>query len=176
VAHHLRGLGVRPGEPVGVLMRREPGLVIALLGILKAGGAYVPMDPAYPEERLYFTLNDARCRFLLSPPDLAASLDLSGTHVLSPDEPAIADRPETNPLSAGLDARQIASVIYTSGSTGRHVPISNPRRPPGFWPRPQSVSISRSSNCSCRSVSARRWSWSRTCSNCLMRRLRLKSA
>ncbi|HEY0856189.1 MAG TPA: condensation domain-containing protein, partial [Albitalea sp.] len=48
LARHLRRLGVRPDTRVGVCMRRDEQMVVALLAILKAGGAYVALDPDYP--------------------------------------------------------------------------------------------------------------------------------
>ncbi len=37
-------IGVQPGEPVAVLMKRSIEAVIAILAVLKARGAYVPLD------------------------------------------------------------------------------------------------------------------------------------
>lgn len=36
------------------------------LGIMKAGGAYVPIDPAYPESRLQYILEDAQIKVLVT--------------------------------------------------------------------------------------------------------------
>jgi len=33
-------------------------MLVGLLGILKAGGGYVPLDPAYPQERLTYMLEE----------------------------------------------------------------------------------------------------------------------
>ncbi len=44
---------------VGTLFPRVPESVVAALAVLKAGGAYLPLDPAYPDDRLLFTLADA---------------------------------------------------------------------------------------------------------------------
>ena len=60
LARYLRTLGVRPDSLVGLCMERSLELVIGLLGILKAGGACVPLDPALPQERLAFMLEDTR--------------------------------------------------------------------------------------------------------------------
>src|SRR5688572_27504853 len=62
LAHHLRRIGVGPEVPVGVLARRSPDAVVASLAVLKAGGCYLPMDPAYPDDRLIYTLEDSGTR------------------------------------------------------------------------------------------------------------------
>ncbi|HEU4556219.1 MAG TPA: amino acid adenylation domain-containing protein, partial [Longimicrobium sp.] len=56
LAHHLRALGVGPEARVGICVERGPEMVMGMLAVLKAGGAYLPLDPAYPEERLRYTL------------------------------------------------------------------------------------------------------------------------
>src|SRR5690606_36317499 len=62
VAHWLLERGVRPDEPVGVLLERRPELVVAMLGVLKAGAAYLPLDPVYPERRNQAVVADAGAR------------------------------------------------------------------------------------------------------------------
>ncbi|HEX6287623.1 MAG TPA: amino acid adenylation domain-containing protein, partial [Herpetosiphonaceae bacterium] len=121
LAHHLRGLGVRPEAVVAVYMERAPELIVSLLGILKAGGVYLPLDPAYPAQRLAFMLADARPSVLLTQRRLAASVPAVGDQAMrivcvddwelleqtGADSPAMAIRPD-----------QLAYIIYTSGSTG----------------------------------------------------------
>ena len=34
-------------------------MVVGLLAVLKTGAAYLPIDPAYPDERVRYILNDA---------------------------------------------------------------------------------------------------------------------
>ncbi|MCF1496581.1 amino acid adenylation domain-containing protein, partial [Agrobacterium vitis] len=75
LAHHLRGLGVRPDDRVAICVERSLDMVVALLAVLKAGGAYVPLDPDYPAERLAFMLADSAPRLLLTTPHLAARLE-----------------------------------------------------------------------------------------------------
>jgi len=52
LAHHLIGLGVGDGCPVGLHLGRGLHDLVALLGILKAGGAYVPIDVGQPVARI----------------------------------------------------------------------------------------------------------------------------
>jgi non-ribosomal peptide synthetase component F len=66
VARHLRSLGVGPEVPVGIRVQRSTDMNFSLLGILKAGGAYLPLDPAYPNERLLFMLDDLGAPVLLT--------------------------------------------------------------------------------------------------------------
>ena len=60
VAAHLRALGVRPDDVVGLCVERSLELVVGLLGILKSGAAFVPLDPHFPTARLAYMLNDVR--------------------------------------------------------------------------------------------------------------------
>ncbi len=48
LAHHLRGLGIGPGDLVALAVERSLAMIPALLGILKSGASYLPLDPAYP--------------------------------------------------------------------------------------------------------------------------------
>ena len=74
LARHLRAAGVRPGVPVGLCLPRSLDMVVAILGVAKAGGAYLPLDPAYPAERLAFTLEDSRVPVLVTTRELLAAL------------------------------------------------------------------------------------------------------
>jgi amino acid adenylation domain-containing protein/FkbM family methyltransferase len=121
LAHHLAARGVGPEARVGIVARRAPETVVALLAVLKAGGAYVPLDPAYPAERLRFMLRDSGARTVVCagglPPGLEAE-GVPGLLDLDAEADAIAARPAHPPrVEAGADA--LAYVVYTSGSTGR---------------------------------------------------------
>ncbi|HEX8185025.1 MAG TPA: condensation domain-containing protein, partial [Blastocatellia bacterium] len=120
IAHYLRSVGVGPEVVVGVLMERRAEMVIGLLGILKAGGAYLPLDPAYPNERLAFMLQDASVEILLTQRDLLAILgeEVSVAVCLDSDWEEIARHNDSDPRSAVMPDN-IAYMIYTSGSTGR---------------------------------------------------------
>ena len=115
LAHHLRGLGIRPESLVAVCLERSPAMLTALLGVLKSGGAYVPIDPSYPVDRVAWVLEDSRASVLLTESHLAASLPLPG---IALDRLDLSGESAANlePL-AGPD--NLAYVIYTSGSTGR---------------------------------------------------------
>jgi amino acid adenylation domain-containing protein len=120
VADALRGRGVLPGDRVGVCLDRDVDLVVVLLGVLKAGAAYVPMDPAYPAERLTYTVTDAGVRLVIS----TSFPEVAGVTVLRPSQLSTVDT--ESDADAGVD--DIAYVIYTSGSTGRPKGVAVPHR------------------------------------------------
>ncbi|HVQ95878.1 MAG TPA: amino acid adenylation domain-containing protein, partial [Mycobacteriales bacterium] len=123
IAHHLRGLGVRPDDLVGVCLDRDADLVPVLLGVLKSGAAYLPLDPAQPAERLAFMLADGAAPVLITSSAQAARVagDFTGALVVldrDADRAALAGQPADDPVPAG-GPENLAYVIYTSGSTGR---------------------------------------------------------
>ncbi len=120
LAHYLLSLGVKPDLLVGICVERSVEMVVGLLGILKAGGAYVPVDPAYPQERLSYILNDSQIPVLLTQQTLVDRLSEHQVHVvcLDTDWGIIAQKSGENPAS-GVQVSNLAYVIYTSGSTGQ---------------------------------------------------------
>ncbi|HEX2190263.1 MAG TPA: amino acid adenylation domain-containing protein, partial [Longimicrobiaceae bacterium] len=122
LAHHLRALGVGPDVRVAVCVERWMETVVALLAVLKAGGGYVPLDPAHPEDRLRYLLDDSAPAALLTRAPLAAPFAGAGVPVVDLGDHAAWDAHRaSNPDRAGVGAwpEQLAYVIYTSGSTGR---------------------------------------------------------
>lgn len=126
LARHLLGQGVQPGALIGLLMPRSVNAIVGLLGILRAGAAYVPLDPAYPETRNQFIIQDAGITTLLTSESLQHTL--SGTQSIP-----IESIPITTASSAQTSRDTLPStvaaepcyVIYTSGSTGtpKGVPV-----------------------------------------------------
>ncbi|TQF02732.1 amino acid adenylation domain-containing protein [Kitasatospora acidiphila] len=122
LARLLVGRGVGPESVVAVLMERGVELVVALLAVVKAGGAYLPVDPAYPDDRIGYTLGDAGARLVLTCAELAGRLGGFGVEVVALDEPSVVG--ELAALDGGavecvVSPGHPAYVIYTSGSTGR---------------------------------------------------------
>ncbi|GIH93335.1 non-ribosomal peptide synthetase [Planobispora siamensis] len=102
--------GVRPGDVVGVCLPRSIEMITSLLAVWRAGAAYLPLDPADPDERLAFSMEDAAVTHVITRRELPA--ELRGTAI----DPGAAAAPVNAPVEAGpADA---AYVITTSGSTG----------------------------------------------------------
>ncbi len=120
LAHHLQARGVGPDILVALCIERTLDMAVGILGILKAGGAYVPIDPAYPEERLRFLLEDTRAPVLLTQESMLAQLPTADAEVvcMDSDRSAIDEHPRTAPRSS-VSPSNLVYVIYTSGSTGK---------------------------------------------------------
>ncbi|MFP2933494.1 condensation domain-containing protein, partial [Pyxidicoccus sp. 3LG] len=122
LAHWLRARGVGPEVRVALCLERGVDMVVAVLAVLKAGGAYVPMDPAYPQERLAFMLQDCGARVVLTQSHLKARVQGAGVEAAFLDDAAVREQlarePQANPRHVS-SPEHLAYVIYTSGSTGR---------------------------------------------------------
>ncbi len=115
LAHHLIALGAGPEQLVALRLPRGADMIVAMLAVWKTGAGYLPLDPALPEDRVRFLLDDARPALVL---DEAMLRSAPGT---GPDtDPCDADR------LAPLDPHNTAYVIYTSGSTGRPKGVAVP--------------------------------------------------
>ncbi|MBC3190436.1 AMP-binding protein [Pseudonocardia sp. C8] len=67
----LAGLGVVPGDRVGVYLGNCPQFLIAMVGILKAGAVHVPINPMFRGHELHYELVDAGVTVLLAQDTLA---------------------------------------------------------------------------------------------------------
>jgi len=127
LAHHLRGLGVRPESLVAILLDRSPETAIAVVATVKAGGSWLPIEPANPGERIAAMLRDSGATVLLTTaaqlerlPGLPGvpDLPLPSERVLRLDEEGFSGESTAPPVPFAIDPDHLAYVIYTSGSTG----------------------------------------------------------
>ncbi len=119
LALHLRTRrGVRPGDAVGLVLKRSELMPPVMLGVLMAGAAYVPIDPRHPRPVVDGMLADAGVRVLLVDSDSAAHAATFQGEVLVTDVELDELPPAAAPLPATSD-EELAYVIFTSGSTGR---------------------------------------------------------
>ncbi|NER63590.1 amino acid adenylation domain-containing protein, partial [Pseudomonas sp. MAFF212427] len=118
LAHHLIELGVRPDDRVAVLACRGLQTLVALVAVLKAGAGYVPVDPAHPDDRVRYLLEDSAPVVVLAQQALTGRLPPMHVPVVALDRPGWPQRHD-NPQVPGLSPTNLAYVIYTSGSTGQ---------------------------------------------------------
>jgi amino acid adenylation domain-containing protein len=117
VAGYLMQLGVEPGGTVAICMERSFDEIVTALGIMRAGAAYVPLDPAWPDSRLRFAVNDSGATVLVARAALLNRLQVKALGI-DPrrDAEAIATAPDA--VRTPIQTESVAYVIYTSGSTG----------------------------------------------------------
>ena len=66
----LRSRGLRPGDPVGIMLPNVPHFPVFYYGVLRAGGAVVPMNPLLKAREVAHYLSDS-----------GASLEIGRAHV-----------------------------------------------------------------------------------------------
>ncbi|MGZ4123447.1 MAG: amino acid adenylation domain-containing protein, partial [Tumebacillaceae bacterium] len=118
MAQMLRQAGVRPNQLVAVVMEKGWEPIVAVLGVLMAGGAYLPVDPALPQERLWFLLEHSEVRHVLTQSWLESRLEWPDDvqrHCVDGDA---WDTYEPVMPEVVQGAEDLAYVIFTSGSTG----------------------------------------------------------
>ncbi len=107
VAASLVKRGVKPGDRVAFLLKRDYRLFPALFGISKAGAAFIPVDPAYPKDRVDYILEDSAAAYVITSEETGEGLNI--------DELMRGGGAE--PVKVLQDAT--AYLIYTSGTTGK---------------------------------------------------------
>lgn len=135
LAAHLRGLGVAPGDRVGLLLDNSVEMVAGLWAVLRVGAVAMPFNPQTKADKLAGMLARTRARLLLGQPTLAVAwrnardMESAGWQVLVADprwqgEPGeLAWPPADAPQAAAgddaaPDADALAVIIHTSGTTG----------------------------------------------------------
>lgn len=145
LAHYLQAAGVGSTQTearVGLCMERSIEMIVGILAILKVGGVYVPLDPAYPEQRLHWMVEDAGVAILLTQEQFRRRIPVQEVQVITLNHDcaihgastqadgqgaALARQTGTN-LGRAIDPDQAAYIMYTSGSTGRPKGVVVPHR------------------------------------------------
>jgi len=115
VAGGLRGLGVKPGDRVGLYAASSLDWVIAYLGLLRAGAVLVPMNPDYHSAEVTHIVNDSDPALVIADAQRASTVSELGRRVVP-----LEDLPrDAAPPMPQLNADSLAAIMYTSGTTGR---------------------------------------------------------
>jgi amino acid adenylation domain-containing protein len=133
----LVAVGVKPGDRVGIYLRKSIDTVASIFGVLKTGAAYVPVDPSAPPVRNGYILANCSVKVVVTEKVFEAALK----HQLEPENA----HPELLVISASGGGRGLAEllgtlegpspalrtatvftgpddlayILYTSGSTGK---------------------------------------------------------
>ncbi|PUZ30102.1 amino acid adenylation domain-containing protein [Chitinophaga costaii] len=113
----LEHCNIQPGNRVGILLERSAHTIIAMLAVMRVNAVFVPIDISLPEQRIYYMLETAQCKALVTVAD--NMFEYTGL-----DIPVFAIDIQLETLSAPMDqpfagnAGDPAYILFTSGSTG----------------------------------------------------------
>jgi fatty-acyl-CoA synthase len=139
----LYGLGLRPGNRVGVLSGNRIELLDAFFAAGKSGVVLVPLNTKLTVPELEYIIRDCSLKVLMYDEDhretvrrLRSRVDVE--HWIAFDEPAIPDHPDFGELvltrGTGSSVRRRCRpedpycLLYTSGTTGRPKGVITPHR------------------------------------------------
>jgi long-chain acyl-CoA synthetase len=124
VAGWLRERGMRPGDPVGIMLPNVPHFPVFYYGVLRAGGAIVPMNPLLKAREVAHYLGDSGASLVLAwetaADEAAGGAERAGASAVTISA-ATLDSVATWTPSPGVAPRaddDTAVILYTSGTTG----------------------------------------------------------
>ena len=122
----LHDRGVKPGDPVGIMLPNTPEFAIAYFGVVRAGGIVVPMNPLLKSREVAYYLGDSGAGLLFAWHDFA---DEARTGAQQAEADAVVVEPSgfDGLLASGPPAEDMvdrheddtAVILYTSGTTGQ---------------------------------------------------------
>ena len=107
-------------QHVGLLFDPDVDAISTMLGVLLAGHVYVPLDPADPQPRIRFVLQDSQARAILTTSrhaELATRVAPDDCPVVTVD--TLSGETRDVGRDPGVDLDAPAYLLYTSGSTGQ---------------------------------------------------------
>lgn len=103
VAHYLISQKIKKGEFITLKVNRVKEFFAGFIGAQKAGLGYVPVDPAYPEDRIEYMIEDSKSKITLTEKLIS--------EIISKEK-------DDSPINM-CEVNSPAYMIYTSGSTGK---------------------------------------------------------
>ncbi|MBE9212893.1 amino acid adenylation domain-containing protein [Plectonema cf. radiosum LEGE 06105] len=120
LAHYLKSIGVKTQTKVGIYLQRSEKILITLLAILKAGGTYIPLDPAFPQERLIYMIENSGVNFLITDSKTSPLTEIQRKTLINLDcDRELIEQKSHSNLAPQTTPNHLAYIIYTSGSTGK---------------------------------------------------------
>lgn len=121
-AAHLTAIGVRPGDPVGIIGANAVEWVVWAFAVLRAGGVIVPFNERFVAGELAYLIETVEPRAIIADaPRLEVISPVIGnaTPVAMESAPSFRDGPPTGWVEPRVASDSLAQIIFTSGTTGR---------------------------------------------------------
>ncbi|MDT8298386.1 MAG: AMP-binding protein, partial [Spirochaetaceae bacterium] len=127
VASHLRSIGVRKGDKIGVTGKNSPEWALAYLGIMFAGGIVIPLDYGLKNEEISGLIDVAGVKILFCDEEKYDSFSngsLDALYSLSPEKSGyildlMSQTGEYTGETEMPSGEDLAAILFTSGTTGR---------------------------------------------------------
>lgn len=118
-AHYLVEKGVKPGEPVAIMLEPSLPFYVGLFGAMKMGAVAVPLFTLFGPDGLRLRVEDCKPRLLLTNKEKASLAEsIPGITVTVADQAfmdSLVSYPET--FECHTKASDLAALQYTSGTT-----------------------------------------------------------
>lgn len=109
--------GAKTGEPVAILVRNGPGVVVASYGVMASGAAEFVVDLNLGPEDIAYAMKIMGVRRAIAEREQIARIAALGLDVMALED--ILVRPARDVASPPFDPRAWGKVLMTSGTTGR---------------------------------------------------------
>ncbi len=124
MAARLATVGVRTGEPVGVLLSNGPDFVLFVHALIRLRAVLVPLNTRLATGELVWQARDAGLHLLVYDESNAASgletARIAAVPALPIERLSARDHGEETHMAAGpMDLAMVHGIVYTSGTTGR---------------------------------------------------------
>lgn len=126
----LIDLGVRPGDRVGICMRKTPEQVVAILGVLYCNAIFVPILPTLKRQNISHIYKNSGMGVVITDSKRLSEIEfLAGSIKVFIGEGAVSEKyPNLPYMSRHIEVdhlppfcrlgTDVAAIIYSSGSTG----------------------------------------------------------
>jgi acyl-CoA synthetase (AMP-forming)/AMP-acid ligase II len=126
VANAFLGLGLTPGDRVGILLANVPEYLELYFGMARVGLVAVPMSFRLVGPEIAFHLNDSGARALIYAPEFDAQVEAARTELhsverffaLGPPYEDLIGAASASPPSVQVNEQAAFFIGYTSGTTG----------------------------------------------------------
>ncbi|MBQ7064979.1 MAG: amino acid adenylation domain-containing protein [Firmicutes bacterium] len=121
IAHSLIDRGLTLGAKVVTMMPRVKDAYAVRQGIIKSGAAFVPVDPAYPDDRIAYIIENSGAGALIATGEILQSKQglLAKLNVPALDVQTLLDNEKSDNPDIDISPESLCYMIYTSGSTGK---------------------------------------------------------
>lgn len=127
LAAGLHGIGVGPGDRVGIHLRKSPEEIVATFALARLGAVFVNVNYQWTARQLQHVVEDCGMRALITDARKHEGIALAGVRdVVVVGEPGSAPAHRWDELHVApdvdwpeVDESSLAALLYTSGSTGR---------------------------------------------------------